>query len=120
MLNLRLDLEALLFGDLLIVDWSDLTKVFVSAAAMALLLITRYRQLVFMGVDPDGAVAAGLPVKALQLIQSLVTSMVIVSAMAAVGVILVIGLLCAPVLQVCGVFGACVRRCCSLRWLVLR
>lgn len=98
MLNLRLDLEALLFGDLLIVDWSDLTKVFVSAAAMALLLITRYRQLVFMGVDPDGAVAAGLPVKALQLIQSLVTSMVIVSAMAAVGVILVIGLLCAPVL----------------------
>ena len=55
------------FGDLLIVDWSDLTKVFVSAAAMALLLITRYRQLVFMGVDPDGAVAAGLPVKALQL-----------------------------------------------------
>ena len=35
MLNLRLDLEALLFGDLLIVDWSDLTKVFVSAAAMA-------------------------------------------------------------------------------------
>ena len=34
MLNLRLDLEALLFGDLLIVDWSDLTKVFVSAAAI--------------------------------------------------------------------------------------
>ena len=65
---------------------------------MALLLLTRYRQLVFMGVDPDGAVAAGLPVKTLQLIQSLVTSMVIVSAMAAVGVILVIGLLCAPVL----------------------
>ena len=65
---------------------------------MALLLVTRYRQLVFMGVDPDGAVAAGLPVKALQLVQALVTSMVIVSAMAAVGVILVIGLLCAPVL----------------------
>ncbi|QNJ05763.1 ABC-type Mn2+/Zn2+ transport system/ permease component [Synechococcus sp. MEDNS5] len=98
LLNLRLDLEGLLFGDLLIVDWSDLTRVLVAASAMALLLLTRYRQLVFLGVDPEGAQAAGLPVRSLQLIQALVTSMVIVSAMAAVGVILVIGLLCAPVL----------------------
>ncbi|QNI48752.1 metal ABC transporter permease [Synechococcus sp. A15-60] len=97
-LDLRLDLEALLFGDLLIVDWYDLTRVLVAAAALLLLLLTRYSQLVFVGVDPDGAVAVGLPVKTLQLVQALVTSMVIVSAMAAVGVILVIGLLCAPVL----------------------
>ena len=53
-LNIRLDLEALLFGDLLIVDWSDLFRVLVAAAAMALLLLTRYRQLVFLGVDHDG------------------------------------------------------------------
>lgn len=98
LLDLRLDLEALLFGDLLIVDWYDLVRVLVAAAALLLLLLTRYSQLVFVGVDPDGAVAAGLPVKTLQLVQALVTSMVIVSAMAAVGVILVIGLLCAPVL----------------------
>ena len=98
LLNLRLDLEGLLFGDLLIVDWSDLTRVLVAAAAMGLLLLARYRQLVFLGVDPEGAQASGLPVRSLQLMQSLVTSMVIVSAMAAVGVILVIGLLCAPVL----------------------
>ncbi len=98
LLNLRLDLEALLFGDLLIVDWSDLVRVLVATGAMILLLLTRYRQLVFLGVDPEGAVAAGLPVRSLQLVQALVTSMVIVSAMAAVGVILVMGLLCAPVL----------------------
>ena len=97
-LNIRLDLETLLFGDLLIVDWSDLYRVLVAAAAMALLLLTRYRQLVFLGVDPEGAQASGLPVRSLQLVQALVTSMVIVSAMSAVGVILVIGLLCAPVL----------------------
>jgi len=98
LLNIRLDLEALLFGDLLIVDWSDLVRVLVATAAMILLLLTRYQQLVFLGVDPEGAAAAGLPVRTLQLVQALVTSMVIVSAMAAVGVILVIGLLCAPVL----------------------
>ena len=96
--NIRLDLEALLFGDLLIVDWSDLYRVLVAAGAMALLLLTRYRHLVFLGVDPEGAQASGLSVRTLQLVQSLVTSMVIVSSMAAVGVILVIGLLCAPVL----------------------
>ena len=89
--NIRLDLEALLFGDLLIVDWSDLYRVLVAAAAMALLLLTRYRHLVFLGVDPEGAQASGLSVRNLQLVQSLVTSMVIVSSMAAVGVILVIG-----------------------------
>ena len=58
--NIRLDLEALLFGDLLIVDWSDLYRVLVAAAAMALLLLTRYRHLVFLGVDPEGAQASGL------------------------------------------------------------
>ena len=112
-LNIRLDLEALLFGDLLIVDWSDLYRVLVAAAAMALLLLTRYRQLVFLGVDPEGAQASGLPVRGLQLAQALVTSMVIVSAMAAVGVILVIGLLCAPVLMH-------VERSRSLKELMLR
>ena len=39
MLDLRLDLEALLFGDLLIVDWYDLVRVLVAAAALLLLLL---------------------------------------------------------------------------------
>ena len=52
----------------------------------------------YLGVDPEGAISAGLPVRGLRLALSAVTAVVIVSAMAAVGVILVIGLLCAPVL----------------------
>ena len=98
LLSLRLDLEALLFGDLLTVGWLDVGRVMFACLAVALLLGTRYRQLVYLGVDPDGAAAAGLPVRGLRLALSAVTAVVIVSAMAAVGVILVIGLLCAPVL----------------------
>ncbi|AKN60689.1 manganese ABC transporter [Synechococcus sp. WH 8020] len=98
LLSLRLDLEALLFGDLLTVGWLDVGRVMFACLAVALLLGTRYRQLVYLGVDPEGAAAAGLPVRGLRLALSAVTAVVIVSAMAAVGVILVIGLLCAPVL----------------------
>ena len=98
LLSLRLDLEALLFGDLLTVGWLDVGRVLVACLSVALLLGTRYRQLVYLGVDPEGAASAGLPVRGLRLAMSAVTAAVIVSAMAAVGVILVIGLLCAPVL----------------------
>lgn len=98
LLQLRLDLEALLFGDLLIVTGADVARVALAGIALMTLLLSRYSQLVYLGVDADGAAAAGLPVRGLRLSLALVTAMVIVSAMAAVGVILVIGLLCAPVL----------------------
>ena len=98
LLSLRLDLEALLFGDLLTVGWLDVGRVLVACLALAILLSTRYRELVYLGVDPEGAASAGLSVRGLRLALSAVTAVVIVSAMAAVGVILVIGLLCAPVL----------------------
>jgi zinc/manganese transport system permease protein len=98
LLSLRLDLEALLFGDLLTVGWLDVGRVLIACLALAILLGTRYRELVYLGVDPEGAASAGLSVRGLRLALSAVTAVVIVSAMAAVGVILVIGLLCAPVL----------------------
>jgi zinc/manganese transport system permease protein len=98
LLNLRLDLDALLFGDLLTVTWWDLARVLVAASALGALVMGRYSQLVYLGVDSEGAAASGLPVRVLRLAMALVTALVIVSAMAAVGVILVIGLLCAPVL----------------------
>ena len=98
LLSLRLDLEALLFGDLLTVGWPDVARVMFAFLTLSWLLCSRYRELVYLGVDPEGAISAGLPVRGLRLALSAVTAVVIVSAMAAVGVILVIGLLCAPVL----------------------
>ena len=98
LLDLRLNLEAVLFGDLLAVGAVDLLRTLAAAAALLLLVWFAYRSLVYLGVDPDGAAAVGLPVRKLRLALAVVTALVVVSAMAAVGVVLVIALLCAPVL----------------------
>ena len=72
-----------------------------------------YRDLVFVGIDPEGAAIAKRPVLLIRLICSLITALVVISAITAVGVILVIGLLCAPVLMH-------VERSRSLKELMLR
>ena len=86
LLQTRVDLETILFGDLLAANSSDLTR-------------TRYQDLVFIGVDPDGAQAAKRPVTQIRFIAIVITALVIISAITAVGIILVIALLCAPVLM---------------------
>ena len=96
LLNLRVDLEPLLFGDLLTAGWRDLWQTLVAAVLSLGFLATNYRALVFCGVDPDGAEAAGIKIKRLHTLLAVVSTLVIVSAIAAVGVILVIALLCAP------------------------
>ena len=65
---------------------------------MVLLLIGQYEDLVFIGVDPEGALAAKRPVRQIRFITIVVTALVVISAITAVGIVLVIGLLCAPVL----------------------
>jgi zinc/manganese transport system permease protein len=62
-------------------------------------LVTRYQDLVFIGVDPDGAQAAKRPVTQIRFIAIVITALVVISAITAVGIILVIALLCAPVLM---------------------
>ena len=98
LLGLRVDLEAVLFGDLLAATGFDLLRGLLSLGAMLLLVGLRYRQYVYLGVDPLGAASAGLPVRRLRLLLTLVTACTVVSAMTAVGVVLVIGLMAAPAL----------------------
>ncbi len=76
----------------------DLIRTLLSAAALFLLLITSYQKLVYIGLDPDSAASNGLKVSSLRLAIGFVTSLVVVSSMAAVGVVLVIALLSAPAL----------------------
>jgi zinc/manganese transport system permease protein len=98
LLGLRVDLEAVLFGDLLAATGFDLLRSLLALVAMLLLVVLRYRQYVYLGVDPMGAASAGLPVRRLRLLLTLVTAFTVVSAMTAVGVVLVIGLMAAPAL----------------------
>ncbi len=98
LLGIRVDLEAVLFGDLLAASSADLVRTLLALAAVLALLALRYRELVFLGVDPLGAASAGLPVRAMRLLVTLVTAFTVVSAMTAVGVVLVIALMGAPAL----------------------
>ena len=76
----------------------------------------------FLGVDPDGAVAAKRPVSRIRFTAIVITALVVISAITAVGIVLVIALLCAPVLvhvdaaSACGADAALRRNrgCCSV------
>ena len=98
LLEARVDLETVLFGDLLAANSADLTRTLISAAALVAMMLGCYRDLVFIGIDPEGAAVAKRPVQVIRLLSSLITALVVISSITAVGVILVIGLLCAPVL----------------------
>ncbi len=98
LLEIRIDLESILFGDLLAVGSADLIRTLLAGTALLLLLRTSYQELVYLGLDPECAAASGLRVSSLRLALGFVTALVVVSSMAAVGVVLVIGLLSAPAL----------------------
>ncbi len=113
LLQTRVDLETILFGDLLAANSSDLIRTLIATSVLILLLLTRYQDLVFLGVDPDGAIAAKRPVTQIRFVAIVITALVIISAITAVGIILVIALLCAPVLMH-------IERSTSLRQLILK
>jgi len=76
------DLNSLLFGDLLTAGPADLLRAGIALGMLLILVCGRYQQLVFLAVDPEGAAAAGLPVRRLQQLLSLATTLVIVIGMA--------------------------------------
>ena len=98
LLQARVDLETVLFGDLLAAGSNDLIRTAIAALALLMLLFVHYRDLVFLGVDPEGAVAARRPVTQIRFLAIVSTALVVMSAIPAVGIVLVIGLLCAAVL----------------------
>ena len=55
LLGIRVDLEAVLFGDLLAAGPRELIQSLVAFAGIVALLVLRYRQYVYLGVDPVGA-----------------------------------------------------------------
>ena len=98
LLGIRIDLEAVLFGDLLTANFEDLIRTLIAFFIFSTLLIFGYEKIVYVGLDPEGASANGIKVSTLNLALSFTTSLVIVSSMSAVGVILVIALLSTPTL----------------------
>ena len=99
LLGIRIDLDAILFGDLLVANLGDLSRTLIAFSMFTCLMITAYDKLVHVGLDPEGAAANGINVSSLNLALGFTTALVIVSSMSAVGVILVIALLSTPSLM---------------------
>jgi len=97
-LELPVDLDGLLFGDLLVAGPEDLLRLAGALLLLHLLLHLRFRQLQWLGLDPDGAADLELPLRGLRLAMAGLTALVVVSATAAVGLALVMALICAPAL----------------------
>tara|TARA_B100000700_G_scaffold322986_1_gene425810 strand:- start:213 stop:1004 length:792 start_codon:yes stop_codon:yes gene_type:complete len=96
LLGIRIDLESVLFGDLLTANIEDLFRTLIAFVIFACLMIFDYNKLVHVGLDPQGAANSGIKVSSLNLALGVTTALVIVSSMSAVGVILVISLLSTP------------------------
>lgn len=95
-LGLPMDLEALLFGDLLVAGPEDLLRMGLVLALTLVVMRRGFQQWQWLGLDPEGAEQLDLPVRGLRLGMAALTALVVVCATAAVGLALVMGLICAP------------------------
>ncbi|HEY9876966.1 MAG TPA: metal ABC transporter permease [Leptolyngbyaceae cyanobacterium] len=97
-LRSTLDLEGLLFGDLLSVTTADLWHMGLITAGLLVAVKLFYKELLFFTFDRMGAEAMGLPVAAINWGLTAAVTLTIVTGMKAVGVILVIALMVGPAL----------------------
>ena len=92
----RINLEQLLFGDILSVSGRDVWQI----GAIALLVVIGiglfYKELLFYTFDPLGAEALGLPVNAINFGLMAAITLTIIAGMKTVGVILVVALMVGP------------------------
>ncbi len=96
MSGVRVDLTALLFGDILAVSWTEVWATFAGSGLVLALLLVIWRKLVAATVDEDLARAEGVPVAGVSVLVMLLVAGVVALAMKVVGVLLVTALLVIP------------------------
>lgn len=94
--DLRVNLMAWLFGDILSVTWDDAALLWAGGAVVLAVLAWLWRPLVAMIVDEDLAAVEGHPVAAARLGLMLLVALVVAAAMKVVGILLVTALLVIP------------------------
>lgn len=85
----RVNLEALLFGNILGVARTDLLVAGAVGAAFLVLLLARYKALVFTTFDPEVARVHGIRVERVELAFSVLTAAVVVASVRVLGVLLI-------------------------------
>lgn len=96
LLKSRLDLEELLFGDILSVTGADVWRTAGVAVLILLLIKLFYKELLFYTFDRTGAEAVGLPVNLINLGLMAGITLTLIVGMKIVGVILVVSLMVGP------------------------
>ena len=94
--NIRLDLMAFLFGDILAVNTTDLLVIWGGAAAVLLLMFLRWSALLMATLSPDLARASGINPRREELVLTLALAIVVAVAIKVVGVLLIAALLVIP------------------------
>lgn len=94
--NARLNLEGILFGDLLSVTSSETLTIWLVSAAVLGLLVFLWRPLIAITVHQDLAQVEGTPVGVVKTVLMLSLALVIAIAMKVVGVLLITALLVIP------------------------
>lgn len=92
----RIDLWAILFGDLLTVTVTDIVIIYSVAAAILLVLWFCWRSLIFATLDENLAQVEGLATNKLRLLLMSLIALVVALAMKVVGVLLITALLIIP------------------------
>lgn len=90
-------LEQLLFGQLLTVTWGDIAAIAVLGALAVALIAFSWKGQLFVAFDRRGALAAGMRVTLVDLTLNLAIALVVVATSRAVGTLLVLAILIAPV-----------------------
>jgi zinc/manganese transport system permease protein len=86
----------ILFGSILSVTRSDVLIMLASGSGTLLLLAVIFRPLLFASIDPEVALARGVPVRLLSLLFLLLLAITVSEAVLVVGVLLTFALLVAP------------------------
>lgn len=90
------DLFGYLFGDVLSITVGDLWTIGALGVVVLALIIVFYRQLLFVAFDPTVAAASGIPTRGLEYLLLTLLGVTIVTAIQAVGIVMVVALLVTP------------------------
>src|SRR5215467_12094234 len=91
-----LDLESFLFGSILLVSLQDQTMILLLSAAILVIIVKLYRQLVYITFDENQARVSGINVTALNYLFIGLASLAVIASLRLVGVLLISSLIVIP------------------------
>ncbi|MDP0561434.1 MAG: zinc ABC transporter permease subunit ZnuB [Candidatus Endonucleobacter sp. (ex Gigantidas childressi)] len=94
--NVRIDMMAYLFGDLLSVSLQDIFWIYGGGTVVITMMIWLWRPLLAMSVHAELAQVEGVPVKKIRLALTVIMALVIAISMKIIGVLLITSLLIIP------------------------